>query len=105
MKMDKSHTGDEYNAIITAIKALEQEPCEDAVSREQALSGYADWYGYGYQDSWFYKHLKNMSSINPQEPKTGHWIAGVNGHFNCSECNTDFFAFRDIRAAFIYCPY
>ena len=40
-----------------------------------------------------------------QEPKTGHWIAGVNGHFNCSECNTDFFAFRDIRAAFIYCPY
>jgi uncharacterized OB-fold protein len=26
MKMDKSHTGDEYNAIMTAIKALEQEP-------------------------------------------------------------------------------
>lgn len=40
-----------------------------------------------------------------EEPKTGRWIEGVNGHFNCSECNTDFFAFRDIRAAFIYCPY
>ena len=28
MKMDKSHTGDEYNAIMVAIQALEQNPME-----------------------------------------------------------------------------
>ena len=52
-------------------KLLKQEPCEDCISRAQALSDYADWFGYGYRDNSFYKHLKNMPSI---QPKTGHWI-------------------------------
>lgn len=34
MKMDKSHTGDEYNAICEAIKSLEQEPVLDKIKAE-----------------------------------------------------------------------
>ena len=55
---------------MTREEALSAEPC-DCISREQALSDYADWFGYGYTA--FYKHLKNMPSVQPK-PKTGHWI-------------------------------
>jgi hypothetical protein len=54
-----------------AIKALEQESCEDAISRTQALSDYADWYGYGYRENTFYKLLKDMPPVIPK-PKTGY---------------------------------
>ena len=33
------------------------------ISRQQVRSEYADWYGYGYQDNWFYKRLGSMSSV------------------------------------------
>ena len=58
--------------VRQSIKALEQETCEDCISRAQALSDYADWYGYGYRDNTFYKRLKDMPSIQPK-PKTGKW--------------------------------
>ena len=62
--------GEEADEII---KALEQEPCEDAISRQQVKSDYADWFGYGYEDNWFYKHLSNIPSATPQ-PKYGKWV-------------------------------
>lgn len=52
-----------------AIKALGQESCADCISRSQALSDYADWYGCGYRDNTFYKLLKDMPSVKPK-PKT-----------------------------------
>ena len=59
----------------------------------------------GYLDERDIPSLPWIELDEDEKGKVGHWIEGVNGHFNCSECNTDFFAFRDIRAAFIYCPY
>lgn len=59
-------TTDAYKSLQFAIQALEQGSCEDVVSRAQALSDYADWYGYGYKDNTFYKHLKDMPPVNPQ---------------------------------------
>lgn len=67
----------DIEAYRMAIKVLEQEPCEDCISRAQALSDYADWYGYGYRDNTFYKHLKDMPPVTPQ-PKTGHWVSILN---------------------------
>lgn len=32
------------------------------INKQQIMSDYADWYGYDYQNNWFYKHLKNMPS-------------------------------------------
>jgi hypothetical protein len=77
-----------HNEILEfTIKALEQEPCEDAISRTQALSDYADWYGYGYRDNAFYKLLKDMPPVTPKT-ETAHWIKVPDEKtFFCSKCN------------------
>lgn len=71
-------------AFDMAIKALES--CEDAISRQQVQSEYADWYGYGYQDNWFYKRIKDLPPVNPT--KTGRWILIDKEllRYRCSEC-------------------
>lgn len=69
-------------AITMAIKALKQEPCGDAISR-QAVK---DWFCTNYcsehnECEHFEKgdcnamiELFAIPPVNPQEPKTGHWI-------------------------------
>jgi len=37
LNFDDLYTKDKYNALSMAIKALEQEPCEDAISRQAVL--------------------------------------------------------------------
>lgn len=61
-----------------AIKALEQQTCEDAVSRQAAIdaaiNGADDWDG-GYsptREEYIKKAIKALPPINPQ-PNTGHW--------------------------------
>lgn len=61
------------NALDMAIKALEQEPCEDAISREDALMALTG----GWTELTdevihrFIKRIKALSPVKPQ-PKTGH---------------------------------
>lgn len=71
-------------AFDMAIKVLEQEPCEDAISRQATIdafglsektrkfggdhSGYDTMMLYEIQDT-----IESMPSVNPQT-KTGHWI-------------------------------
>ncbi len=87
-------------AILNAIEALEQEPCEDCISRQKVLS------------TLFYKsdgncevvlnknlqdRIKALPSVYPQKPKTGHWIRnkeqGVQAvgyvNYHCSECGRE----------------
>ena len=58
-----------------AIKALEQEQCTDAISRQDVLEKavYTEteegWYGYTVD----VEYIKSLPSVTPQ-PKTGHWI-------------------------------
>ena len=73
-----------------AIKALEQEPCEDAISRQAVLD--ILWHT-SFRDDYEYKVCKNKIIELPsveQEPKTGHWIEkdGFDGdvYYDCSEC-------------------
>lgn len=76
-----------------AIKLLEQEPCEDCISRNEALSVFRPrgisedvW-----KESNVYKKLTVLSPVTPQ-PNTGHWIfkndniAIPTGYYQCSEC-------------------
>ena len=78
------------------------EPCNDAISRQAVLDG-IDTYIYkaqstGTQDD-FYSFaelvVKQLPSVNPQEPKTGHWIEHPEKEtstpeylmfYECSEC-------------------
>lgn len=77
-----------------ALKALEQEPSEDCISREQALKVFAEkcagecacceYNGSGYDTAENCKLIKSLPSVNPQ-PKTGYWIHFASGD-DCSEC-------------------
>ena len=98
------HPLPEYYAIETAIKALEQEPCEDTISRQAVFKIQAKYAEYiGATKFWqMSDDIKALPPVNPQEPKTGHWIPS---HIpesildECSECGFSCGAFT-----FNYCP-
>ena len=85
------------------VTALEQQPCEDCISRENLLNSIEEPMNWTdseaeIQEQKDYENfvalVKSMPPVTPQ-PKLGHWIAGVdrwgdivttvNG-YRCSEC-------------------
>ena len=93
-------------ALDMAIKALKQEPCEDAVSREELLKAIDTWDKFGYTETGCFvrepkgdyvpyihyddvvKAIKGMPSVQPKA-KTGHWLySGENGadRWTCDNC-------------------
>ena len=79
-------------AYKMAIKALEQEPCEDAISRQYLIDIATEDGAYDYVSA---QEIANAPSVNPQ-PKTGYWIddneneidAQYGRHlYKCSKCN------------------
>lgn len=94
---------DVQDAKTMAIKALEQEPSGDLISR-QAVQDYIAKYlsQYLYDDvreavEVIDEFIGELPPVNPQEPKMGHWIVGsdtdIKGEtvywFTCSNCNSD----------------
>ena len=83
---------------IKAIKALEQEPCEDAISRKQAVyitSGFC-------HPANVADELAKLPSVTPKQ-RTGHWIKSANGYFaECDKCGLhgDYGTFKHWH----YCP-
>ena len=56
------------------IKALEQQPCEDAINREFLLRDLL-LKAQGEKDvsiKWLEEYINSLPSVTPQEPKTGH---------------------------------
>lgn len=113
--------------FITAIKALEQEPCEDAVSRQAAIDAVA--FGITYatginmetgevshpfaeSNQELRKAIHRICELPPVNPqtKTGHWINVNEGKWNtipaykCSACgaNADL---RDWSGESPFCPW
>ena len=78
-------------ALDVAIKALEQEPCDDAISREDARMSLTceikenmtitDYI------SMVDKRLRNLPSVTPSKRK-GHWVHKGQGIY-CSECGEE----------------
>lgn len=66
----------------TAIKALEQEPCEDCISRQAVIdmTGLSEWFDSSDSYNDFVIALSDLPPVTPQ-PKTGHWI-----HNKCDKC-------------------
>lgn len=61
--------------IEQAIESLEQEPCEDAISRQALIEKATSWNKH-FTDSErcvSLTDIQNAPPVNP-EPKTGHWI-------------------------------
>lgn len=93
---DREQADKDIEAFKAAIKALEQEPCEDAISRQAAIDAVMD----------LCKHYTPIKSVNHPhidfviealqdippvnlQPKVGHWILTSDDDYEyctCSEC-------------------
>jgi hypothetical protein len=81
-------------SLEMAIKALEQQTCEDAVSRQAVLDVIDDIDKTTCMNEYhvIVDAIDKLPSVNPQ-PKTGHWEwvrydSNPNiGNWHCSECN------------------
>jgi len=95
---DDSYCVTEYQEAKTmAIEALEQEPSQDCISRQEALNIVHKYFEHYLQlnDDICLDGLRSLPSVTPKE-KTGHWILAdeqnkedvVNDNFRfiCSEC-------------------
>ena len=88
------------------LKALEKEPCEDAISRQAVLDIIKfeyDWLldakGHNDDTRIAFHGMKSkvlaLPPVNPQEPKTGHWIVSeykdeiYTNIATCSLCNAE----------------
>lgn len=87
------YTLNEYQAATDmAIKALEQEPCEDAISRAEVLD-LIDSEDPNYEVRHFKEDVECLLPVTPQ-PKTGRWEfvqydGNPNiGNWHCSECRS-----------------
>ena len=72
--LDHTHNNESKKALRMAIKALEQQTCEDAISREDALMALTgEWHESRDEIlSLAIRRIRTLPSVNPQ-PKTGHW--------------------------------
>lgn len=56
------------------------------------------------------KHLRNMSSVTPQEPRKGYWEVVSDGYSDnayiceCSECKDTVWVYKDADRKWNYCP-
>lgn len=84
----------------TAIKALEQQPCDDAISCEAVIEWLKakDIIKLSSQEETARKELKALPPVTPQ--KYGHWIWNFDkGYCKCSECGIGMG-----HKEFDYCP-
>ena len=101
------------NSCLMAIKSLEQEPCEDAISRQAAIDALGEkplaWvegeYELGLQNQWE-NDVDAIKTLLPAQPKTGHWIDIMVGDMPaqaCDRCNT-FYPLAYTGGGHKYCP-
>jgi hypothetical protein len=93
------------NALDMAIEALEQELCEDAISRENLLLWLDDTKESARKHVGFLldvqRYIRSMPPVIPQ-PKTGRWIhdgSQWRNRFICSECE-----YKVALGKINYCP-
>ena len=109
---DHSYGEKTIDALQNAIKALEQEPCGDCISRQaviNAIKNYASmlWEKYYEQvpESTILEMIQELPSVTPQ-PKVGRWkrinkekyVQHAMSYYRCSECG------KDIIGTHNYCP-
>ena len=104
-----------HEALSMGIKALEQEPCEDCISRDMALEKMADYVASGYANSAedFEEYSRIICQLPPVAPKqrTGHWIMSDDGLCRpiCDKCGAHPWkgyipTVEEATEVFKYCP-
>lgn len=120
-RCDECIEGEYVNALDLAIKALEQQPCEDAISREAVIGGLAN-IAKAKAKSDAQKSMmgrcmffvEQLSPVTPQRPK-GKWIEievhNCHATLKCSVCNRVIeptftlgeYSYEDIKTFYPYC--
>lgn len=107
--------GYHVQALNMAIKALEQEPCDDTISRQAVIDSLHNKFSDGFDsDRWWNSMsvlyaINKVPSVKPQ-PKTGHWIEqeDFNGdtYHDCSKCGESFCLIEGTPTdnLYKYCP-
>lgn len=92
----------ELEAFDMAIKALEQELCDDAISRQAVMDCFKKWQPYMATRLFdFEKELSALPSVTPQQ-RTGRWITSHIPESVLCECSVCGFACG--AYSFNYCP-
>lgn len=97
LNMVEAHGSLVVQAKDMAIKALEQEPCDNAISRQAVLELVGD---YDLSMGQVVKGIHALPPVTPQ-PKIGHWIRWYEQkehdgcieyrpHCKCSECGKEY---------------
>lgn len=111
-ELKASTSGYAVNWLDIAIKALEQQPCEDCISREdilEFLKGFEILHNHDELRSNLIYGIMNMPPVTPQ-PKMGRWeyVQYDNnpniGNWHCSECRGICTEMHSIEDAYNYCP-
>ena len=116
-KMAKSEIGEE--ALDMAIKALEQQPCDKAISSQEGLEKFNELVkaftigmalGFAKKYDEMDAIMKAIKALAPQ-PKIGQWIAqeihNCYTDFKCSECGYIYsfmHLYGEPTADYTYCP-
>lgn len=104
-----------YEEHKLILELLEQEPCEDAISRQEVLRLLAN--SIGKTNTYLQTKVLKMPSVTPQEPIKGRWIShiehcemnnlrpsGLGSYFWCSECDCGIDSKNFSRVNYNYCP-
>ena len=101
--------GEQVDALEMAIEALEQEPCEDCISREEAINKintliaeYIPLMPTGWTLPLnIARTINELPSVTPQQ-STGHWMHPYKSDIacECSECHIQIPITKDFK----YCP-
>lgn len=100
------------DALEIAIKALEQEPCDDAVSRQAVLDINEHHHGQmpNHVNHEIWKEIKALPPVAPQ-PKMGRWIMSDDGLYRpiCNNCGAHPWkgyipTVEEATEVFKYCP-
>lgn len=92
-------------ACKVVIEALEQETCEDCISREATIKTISEWFfskefRFTNASEYLRKRLDKLPSVTPQQ-KMGRWIEHFDESgkwYECDQCHTDW------GGSVNYCP-
>lgn len=105
--------GETVDYTELAIEALEQEECEDAISRQAVLKQLKGCLTGGETEYKYVKiHIDSIPSVKPQEQKIGHWVKYCRPrcgeqHYKCTSCGyyINFGQWGELYTKeFKYCP-
>ena len=83
-------------------RLLEQEPCEDAISRQAVLNTISELNAISFYEAQedskecYYEIRQAIKDLSPVKPQTGYWIDTGNGQM-CSECNEIQYGYDSFR--------